>query len=235
MKFVSRVSTILMYFIELQLRFPQAGAYQPFFRAHAHLDTRRREPWLLPEENMRVIREAVRARYALLPYWYTLFYNAETSGSPIMKPLWVDFPADKSIFPVDDEHLVGQCHEKCHLVRSIVVKIYNCSYVENYRNWYVIIQIDSCVWYKHFSSFSCFNIINRHATHWKEGDARMHSIGLYRDVCIAAIAWSRMSLETQTVVMWTTSQCKVRSLRANSGMWNVICIVTYTAYHQMGL
>ena len=65
---------------------------------------------------MRVIREAVRARYALLPYWYTLFYNAETSGSPIMKPLWVDFPTDKSIFPVDDEHLVGQCHSGFALI-----------------------------------------------------------------------------------------------------------------------
>ena len=51
-------------------------------------------------------------------------------------------------------------------------------------------------------------------------------IGLYRDVWIAAIAWSRTSLETKTVVMCTTSQCKLRSLRANFGMWNVICIVT---------
>ena len=47
------------------------------------------------------------------------------------------------------------------------------------------------------------------------------SIGLYRDVWVAAIAWSRTSLETQTVVVCTTSQCKLRSLRANSGMWNV--------------
>jgi len=26
---------------------------------------------------------------------------------PVMKPLWVDFPADKSTFKIEDEHLVG--------------------------------------------------------------------------------------------------------------------------------
>lgn len=31
---------------ELLTRWYQLGAYYPFFRGHAHLDTRRREPWL---------------------------------------------------------------------------------------------------------------------------------------------------------------------------------------------
>ena len=52
------------------------------------------------------------------------------------------------------------------------------------------------------------------------------TIGLYRDVWIAAIASSRTSLATLTVVMCNTSQWKLSSLR-NSGMLNEICIVTY--------
>ena len=56
---------------------------------------------------------------------------------------------------------------------------------------------------------------------------QINLIGLYRDVWIAAIASSRTSLATLTVVMCNTSQCKLRSLRVNSGMLNVICIVTY--------
>ena len=52
-------------------------------------------------------------------------------------------------------------------------------------------------------------------------------IGLYRDVWIAAIASSRTSLATLTGVMYNTSQCELRSLRVNSGMMNVIRIVTY--------
>jgi len=50
----------------------QAAAFQPFFRAHAHLDTKRREPWLLPVEHLAAIRAAVKMRYRMLPYWYVV-------------------------------------------------------------------------------------------------------------------------------------------------------------------
>ncbi|MGH0187388.1 UNVERIFIED_CONTAM: hypothetical protein FKN15_024775 [Acipenser sinensis] len=70
----------------LLVRWFQTGAYQPFFRSHAHLDTPRREPWLFGDENTRLIREAVRQRYALLPFWYTLFYQAYRTGEPV----WYD-------------------------------------------------------------------------------------------------------------------------------------------------
>ena len=52
------------------------------------------------------------------------------------------------------------------------------------------------------------------------------AIGLYRDVWIAAIASSRTRLATLTGAMCTTSQCELRSIRVNSGMFNVIRIVT---------
>jgi alpha 1,3-glucosidase len=62
----------------------QTGAYLPFFRAHAHLDTKRREPWLFEDKYKNLMREAIRHRYALLPFWYTLFHEASKSGSPIV-------------------------------------------------------------------------------------------------------------------------------------------------------
>jgi alpha 1,3-glucosidase len=70
---------------ELLNRWYQAGAYQPFFRAHAHLDTRRREPWLFSKETLDSIRETIKARYALLPYWYTEFYKTSQNGAPVMR------------------------------------------------------------------------------------------------------------------------------------------------------
>uniref|UniRef100_A0A8C1KI22 Glucosidase, alpha; neutral AB n=1 Tax=Cyprinus carpio TaxID=7962 RepID=A0A8C1KI22_CYPCA len=92
---------------ELLVRWYQTGAYQPFFRAHAHLDTTRREPWLFGPENTALIREAVRQRYALLPYWYQLFFQAYRTGMPVMRPLWVDYPKDTATFTIDDEFLIG--------------------------------------------------------------------------------------------------------------------------------
>ena len=72
-----------IFFAEIFVWF-QAGAYLPFFRAHAHLDTKRREPWLFEDRYKNLMREAIRHRYALLPFWYTLFHEASRSGSPIV-------------------------------------------------------------------------------------------------------------------------------------------------------
>ncbi|XP_046564114.1 neutral alpha-glucosidase AB-like isoform X1 [Haliotis rubra] len=92
---------------ELVTRWYQAGAFYPFFRAHAHLDTKRREPYLLPEENMKVIRDAVRTRYTLLSYMYTQFYKSMESGSPIFQPMWVEFPEETAVFGIDDQFMLG--------------------------------------------------------------------------------------------------------------------------------
>jgi alpha 1,3-glucosidase len=70
---------------ELMTRWMQAGAYQPFFRGHAHHDAKRREPWMFGDETMVRLRRAAMARYALLPYWYTVFWQASVTGMPVMR------------------------------------------------------------------------------------------------------------------------------------------------------
>ncbi|XP_066426444.1 neutral alpha-glucosidase AB isoform X1 [Molothrus aeneus] len=91
---------------ELQVRWYQAGAFQPFFRAHAHLDTARREPWLLSPEHLAMVRAALRRRYALLPTWYTAFYRCHRQGIPVMRPLWMEFPDDPQTFAMDDQYMI---------------------------------------------------------------------------------------------------------------------------------
>lgn len=70
---------------ELMTRWMQAGAYQPFFRGHAHHDAKRREPWMFGDETTARLRRAAVARYALLPYWYTVFWQAGVTGMPVMR------------------------------------------------------------------------------------------------------------------------------------------------------
>ncbi|TKS72276.1 Neutral alpha-glucosidase AB [Collichthys lucidus] len=72
------------------------------------LDTPRREPWLFGPENTALIREAVRQRYTLLPYWYQQFYHTHQTGEPVMRPLWVEYPQDPATFALDDEFLIGR-------------------------------------------------------------------------------------------------------------------------------
>eukprot|EP00850_Spirogloea_muscicola_P008455 SM000045S16200 [mRNA] locus=s45:243450:247942:+ [translate_table: standard] len=93
---------------ELLTRWYQLGAFYPFFRAHAHLDTKRREPWLFGEPYTSAIREAVRLRYSLLPYFYTLFKEASLTGVPILRPLWMEFPQNEHTFERDVDMMVGR-------------------------------------------------------------------------------------------------------------------------------
>lgn len=92
---------------ELLERWYQAGAFQPFFRAHAHIDTKRREPWLFPEPTKLVLRDAVRKRYTYLPLWYTLFYEHERYGYPVMRPILAHYPHDPEAFAIDNQYLLG--------------------------------------------------------------------------------------------------------------------------------
>ncbi|XP_046774382.1 neutral alpha-glucosidase C isoform X1 [Gallus gallus] len=92
---------------ELLVRWYQAGAYQPFFRGHSNMKSKRREPWLFGEKNTQIIREAIRERYVLLPYLYTLFYRAHTEAEPVMRPLWIEFPEKLETFGVEDEYMLG--------------------------------------------------------------------------------------------------------------------------------
>uniref|UniRef100_A0A672TRC1 Glucosidase alpha, neutral C n=1 Tax=Strigops habroptila TaxID=2489341 RepID=A0A672TRC1_STRHB len=93
---------------ELLVRWYQAGAYQPFFRGHSNMESKRREPWLFGEKNTQIIREAIKERYVLLPYLYTLFYRAHTAAEPVMRPLWVEFPGNIETFGVENEYMLGK-------------------------------------------------------------------------------------------------------------------------------
>lgn len=92
---------------ELLTRWYQAGIFYPFFRGHAHIDTRRREPYLAGEPYSQIITQALRLRYSLLPAWYTAFHEASTTGAPIVRPNYYVHPSDEKGFAVDDQLYLG--------------------------------------------------------------------------------------------------------------------------------
>ena len=92
---------------ELFTRWYQAGAFTPFFRGHAHHDTKRREPWSYGEPYTTIHRTTAIMRYTLLPYWYSTFYEAYTAGIPVMRTMFTEFPSDPSTFSIDDQWMVG--------------------------------------------------------------------------------------------------------------------------------
>ncbi|KAI9996774.1 hypothetical protein PInf_000036 [Phytophthora infestans] len=92
---------------ELLTRWNQAATYQPFVRGHSHQDTARREPWMFGEPTTSHIRAAIRERYALLPYLYTVFHACYARGMPVMRPLWAHFTQEPQSFSEEDQYLLG--------------------------------------------------------------------------------------------------------------------------------
>ncbi|CAN5614448.1 glycoside hydrolase family 31 protein [soil metagenome] len=92
---------------ELYARWMQAAALTPFLRSHSVGWVGNKEPWEYGDEFTAINRSTVELRYKFLPYLYTLFYQHETTGSPVMRPLWYEFPADKRTYLVADEYMAG--------------------------------------------------------------------------------------------------------------------------------
>ncbi|KAG9151688.1 hypothetical protein Leryth_001985 [Lithospermum erythrorhizon] len=59
------------------------------------------------ERNTELMSDAIHTRYTLLPYFYTLFREANTSGVPVVRPLWMEFPSDEKTFGIDEAFMVG--------------------------------------------------------------------------------------------------------------------------------
>eukprot|EP01063_Lacrimia_lanifica_P014952 TRINITY_DN2156_c0_g1_i1.p1 TRINITY_DN2156_c0_g1~~TRINITY_DN2156_c0_g1_i1.p1 ORF type:complete len:923 (+),score=302.61 TRINITY_DN2156_c0_g1_i1:139-2907(+) len=79
---------------ELMARWFQLGALYPFFRGHAHEETKRKEPYLYQGAYVSAIRNAIHLRYELMPYVYTTFWNATSEGVPVWRPLFLEFPRE---------------------------------------------------------------------------------------------------------------------------------------------
>eukprot|EP00929_Paragymnodinium_shiwhaense_P111122 TRINITY_DN7873_c0_g2_i4.p1 TRINITY_DN7873_c0_g2~~TRINITY_DN7873_c0_g2_i4.p1 ORF type:complete len:687 (-),score=130.23 TRINITY_DN7873_c0_g2_i4:40-2100(-) len=91
---------------ELLLRWHQLGIWYPFYRAHAHLTTKRREPWLFGEQATARIRSAVSTRYQLLPMWYTLAAEWSIFGTPMLRPPWYLNLDDDAAYKAADDHMM---------------------------------------------------------------------------------------------------------------------------------
>src|SRR4029079_8561208 len=94
---------------ELFLRWMQYGVLTPFCRNHsaiAHVD---QYPWSFGPVVAKLVAEAVRLRYRLMPYLYTAFVEASRTGAPVQRPL---------VFDHQDDPMVGTWKTRTCSVRT---------------------------------------------------------------------------------------------------------------------
>ncbi|NXH72374.1 LYAG glucosidase, partial [Hydrobates tethys] len=109
---------------ELCVRWTQLGAFYPFMRNHNDLREglpclrgkaagaaaglrAPQEPYAFSPAAQAAMRNALRLRYSLLPFLYTLFHRAHSAGETVARPLFLEFPKDPNTWAVDRQLMWG--------------------------------------------------------------------------------------------------------------------------------
>lgn len=67
-----------------------------------------REPWEFSEEFVEEFRRIVELRYALLPYIYSQAARASERGHPLLRPLFFEYPTDRTCWSIEDQYILGE-------------------------------------------------------------------------------------------------------------------------------
>jgi alpha-glucosidase (family GH31 glycosyl hydrolase) len=91
---------------ELYARWFQFGAFCPIFRAHGWV-WREHVPWAHGPAIEAICRRYAELRYRLLPYTYTLAWQAHSLGLPLMRPLVMNYPHAPQTWELGSQYLWG--------------------------------------------------------------------------------------------------------------------------------
>lgn len=111
------------YFRELIVRWFQFGLFCPVMRLHGCRKHQRdfvpkhpgiiaesggdNEIWSFGEENYGILQEILRLRERMKPYVMALSREASENGTPIMRPMFFEFPEDEVCYGLDDQYMFG--------------------------------------------------------------------------------------------------------------------------------
>lgn len=91
---------------ELYRRWLQFGVFNPIFRPHGEKIPS--EPIFFNDTTQQIVNEAIKLRYRLMPYNYTLAWEQTTKGWPLARPMMWYNPKDSALFDVYDTYYWGE-------------------------------------------------------------------------------------------------------------------------------
>ncbi|MGE5353959.1 MAG: TIM-barrel domain-containing protein, partial [Acidobacteriota bacterium] len=86
-------------------RWMEFGCFCPITRAHGTGQST--EPWIFGSETEEISRKFIRLRYQLIPYIYTMAYENHTTGMPLARPLFFDYPSDEKLYNMSSSYMWG--------------------------------------------------------------------------------------------------------------------------------
>ncbi len=86
-------------------RWVQFGLLSSHSRLHG--SSSYRVPWLFDEESVDVVRRFSRLKNQLMPYLYEAALQAHECGTPMMRPMMLEFPEDPACDTLDRQYMLG--------------------------------------------------------------------------------------------------------------------------------
>jgi alpha-glucosidase (family GH31 glycosyl hydrolase) len=93
---------------ELFFRWSELGAWSPVMRTHHGNYAGKNWAWDSDAETILHFRRYASLHMALVPYFEGLARVASSTGVPILRGLFLEYPSDASTWPLSDELLVGE-------------------------------------------------------------------------------------------------------------------------------
>ncbi|XP_037556511.2 maltase-glucoamylase-like isoform X3 [Dermacentor silvarum] len=122
---------------DLCVRWMQLGAFYPFSRSHNDIRAVDQDPAVFSEAAQAVMRKALQVRYTLMPYLYTLFYEAHNNGTPVVRPLFFEFPHEPHTYGIDAQFMWGKS-----LLISPITR----------NNTYMSFYLPAGLWYEYYDN-----------------------------------------------------------------------------------
>ena len=90
---------------DIYKRWCQFGLLSSHSRLHG--SSSYRVPWLFDEEACDVLRKFVKLKCSLMPYLYRQTVLSHEHGTPLLRPMFVEFPEDRSCETLDRQYMLG--------------------------------------------------------------------------------------------------------------------------------
>ena len=138
-------------FRQLLIRWYEFAVYSAVLRMHGDrgpynippLDTRDfgggylhtgqdNELWSYGEENYRIMRRYYEKRMAMQDYIASLYQEAHENGSPLIRPMFYEFPRDPNCWDLQDQYMFGS---RCLVAPVMELNVFERDVYLPYGNW----------------------------------------------------------------------------------------------------
>jgi len=143
---------------DIYKRWTQFGLLSSHSRYHGNQEYK--VPWMYGEEAVEVTRQFTKLKLSLMPYLYAAAVHACKKGVPMMRPMFLEFPSDRTCEYLDQQYMLGSSLLSAPIFNSEGIASY---YVPSGK-WTNIItgmQVTGPVWVEEKHDYFTFPLLAR--------------------------------------------------------------------------